>query len=48
MYTYKCLCSLQGFELVSVCEWNDVLLELELLARIARLAFLQKSYSLVY
>ena len=38
---------IQAFELLSVCEWSDVLLELELLTRIARLALLQKSYSLV-
>ena len=30
------------------CQWTDLLLELELLTRIARLALTQKNYDLVY
>ena len=37
----------QAFELMCVGGWSDVLLELELLTRIARLALLQGNYHLV-
>ena len=37
----------QAFELVCGCQWSDVLLELELLTRIARPALLQSNYKLV-
>jgi tetratricopeptide (TPR) repeat protein len=37
----------EAFELVCACQWSDVMLELELLTRIARLALLQGNHSLV-
>lgn len=52
--TPRCVCvssysvyCVQAFELMCVGEWSDVLLELELLTRIARLALLQGNYHLV-
>lgn len=43
----QCTFYVQAFELMCVGEWNDTLLELELLTRIARLALLQGNYHLV-
>ena len=46
MYIVIYTCT-QAFELVCGCQWSDVLLELELLTRIARPALLQSNYKLV-